>query len=184
MRSDDDMKNYWREYSKFGWHEQVTKNLTLHQNNQKEIITIKTSLIDQLFSGGDKKLHRTSCLSSNTKVLDVTMMESRLKGAGNGKRGKESESRGTGKWTWEKKQRIGNENTDRAAVPTSFPGFSPTRPYGVSTGRRENLATRLFGFKLGFVPVFHFPIPRFSNISKKSYLDNQEAGQWKWTTFS
>ena len=82
------------------------------------------------------------------------------------------------------KQRIGNENIDRAAVPTSFPGFSPTRPYGVSTSRRENLATRLLGSKLGFVPVFHFSIPRFSNISKKSYLDNQEAGQWKWATFS
>ena len=75
----------------------VTKNLTLNQNNQKEIITIKTSLIDQLFSGGDKKLHRTSSLSSNTKILDVTMMGSRVKGAGNGKRGKGSESRGTGK---------------------------------------------------------------------------------------
>ena len=34
MRSDDDMKNYWREYSKFGQHEQVTKNSTLNQNNQ------------------------------------------------------------------------------------------------------------------------------------------------------
>ena len=75
----------------------VTKNLTLNQNNQKEIITIKTSLIDQLFSGGDKKLHRTSSLSSNTKILDDTMMGSRVKGAGNGKRGKGSESRGTGK---------------------------------------------------------------------------------------
>ena len=58
------------------------------------------------------------------------------------------------------KQRIGNENTDRAAVPTSFPGFSGTRrplgltrPFGLSTGRRENLGTRLLGFKLGFVPV-------------------------------
>ena len=70
------------------------------------------------------------------------------------------------------KQRIGNEDTDRAAVPTSFPRFSPTRPYGVSTGRRENLGTRLFGFNLGFVPVFHFPVPRFSKIPKKSYLDN------------
>ena len=48
------MKNYWREYSKFGQHEQVTETLTLNQNNQKETITIKTSLIDQLFSGGDK----------------------------------------------------------------------------------------------------------------------------------
>ena len=151
MRSDDDKKNYWRKYSKFGQHEQVTKNLTLNQNNQKEIITIKTSLIDQLFSGGDKKLHRTSCLSSSTKILDDTMMGSRLKGAGNGKRGKGSESRGTGKWKMGTKQRIGNENTDRAAVPSSFPGFSPTSPYGLSTGRRENLATRLFGFKLGFV---------------------------------
>ena len=57
------------------------------------------------------------------------------------------------------KQRTGNENTDRAAVPTSFPGFSPTRPFGLSTGRRENLGTRLLGFKLGFVSVFHFPVP-------------------------
>ena len=179
MRSDDDKKNYWRKYSKFGQHEQVTKNWTLNQNNQKEIITMKTSLIGQLFSGGDKKLHRTSCLSSNTKILDDTMMRSgwRVQGTGNGKRE-------TGKWKMGTKQRIGNENTDRAAVPSSFPRFSPTSPYGLSTGRRENLATRLFGFKLGFVPVFHFPIPRFSNISKKSYLDNQEAGQWKWTTFS
>ena len=62
MRSDDDMKNYWREYSKFGQHEQVTKNLTLHQNNQKEISTIKTSLIDQLFSGGDKKTAQNQLL--------------------------------------------------------------------------------------------------------------------------
>ena len=82
------------------------------------------------------------------------------------------------------KQRIGNDNTERAAVPTSFPRFSPTCRFGLSTKRRENLGTRLLGFKLGFVPVFHFPIPRFSNISKKSYLDNQEAGQWKWATFS
>ena len=85
------------------------------------------------------------------------------------------------------KQRIGNEDTDRAVVPTSFPRFSPTRPYGVSTGRRENLGTRLFGFKLGFVPVFHFPVPRFSKIPKKSYLDNpfcQETEEWKWATFS
>ena len=84
-------------------------------------------------------------------------------------------------------QRTGNESTDRAAVPTSFPGFSPFRPYGLSTGRRENLGTRLLGFKLGFVPVFHFPVPRFSNMPKKSYLDNlfgQETGEWKWTTFS
>ena len=57
------------------------------------------------------------------------------------------------------KQRIGNENTDKAAVSTSFPGFSPTRPFGLSTGRRENLGTRLLGFKLGFVSVFHFPVP-------------------------
>ena len=57
------------------------------------------------------------------------------------------------------KQRIGNENTDRAAVPTSFPGFSRTRPYGLSTGRRENLGTSLLGFKLGLVSVFHFPVP-------------------------
>ena len=51
MRSDDDMKNYWRKYSKFGQHEQVTKNLTLNQNNQKEIITAKTSLrwLDTVF---------------------------------------------------------------------------------------------------------------------------------------
>ena len=56
------------------------------------------------------------------------------------------------------KQRIGNENTDRAAVATSFPGFSPTHPYGLSTGRRENLGTRLLGFKLGFVPIFPFPV--------------------------
>ena len=57
------------------------------------------------------------------------------------------------------KQRIGNDNTDRAAVPTSFPGFSPFCRFGLSTKRRENLGTRLLGFKLGFVPVFHFPVP-------------------------
>ena len=27
--------------------------------------------------------------------------------------------------------------------PTSFPGFSPTRPYGETTVRKENLGTRL-----------------------------------------
>ena len=85
MRSDDDMKNYWRQYSKFGQHEQVTKNLTLNQNNQKEIITVKTSLIDQQFSRSDYKLHKTSYLSSNTKISDVTMMGKR--GTGNGKQG-------------------------------------------------------------------------------------------------
>ena len=57
------------------------------------------------------------------------------------------------------KQRIGNDNTERAAVPTSFPRFSPTCRFGLSTKRRENLGTRLLGFKLGFVPVFHFPVP-------------------------
>ena len=98
MRSDDDKKNYWRKYSKFGQHEQVTKNLTLNQNNQKEIITIKTSLIDQLFSGGDKKLHRTSCLSSNTKMLHVTMMGNRVKGAGNGGRETGNGKRENEKW--------------------------------------------------------------------------------------
>ena len=71
---------------------------------------------------------------------------------------------------WEQKQRIENENTDRATVPTSFAGFSPTRPYGLSTGGRENMGTRLLGFKLGFVSVFHFPVPRFISMSKKSYL--------------
>ena len=81
MRSDNDMKNYWGEYSKFGQHKQVTKNVTLNQN---EIITIKTSLIDQLLSGSDYKLHRTSCLSSNTKISDVPMMGNRVKGAGTG----------------------------------------------------------------------------------------------------
>ena len=98
MRSDDGKKNYWGEYSKFGQHEQVTKNLTLNQSNQKEIITIKTFLIDQPFSGNDYKLHRTSCLSSNTKILDVTMMGNRVKGAGNVKRETGSESRGKEKW--------------------------------------------------------------------------------------
>ena len=42
-------------------------------------------------------------------------------------------------------------------------------------------------FKLGFVPVFHFPVPRFSNTPKKSYLGNllcQETAEWKWATFS
>ena len=109
MRSDNDMKNYWGEYSKFGQHEQVTKNLTLNQSNQKEIITIKTFLIDQPFSGNDYKLHRTSCLSSNTKISDATMMGNRVKGAGNGKRGTGSESRGKGKWKMGTKQTIGNE---------------------------------------------------------------------------
>ena len=171
MRSDDDMKNYWRQYSKFGQHEQVTKNLTLNQNNQKEIITVKTSLIDQQFSRSDYKLHKTSYLSSNTKISDVTMMWKR--GTGNGKQGTGkgkhetgtrkqetgSESRGKEKWKMGTKTEKGNENTDRAAVPTSFPGFSSIRPYGLSTKRRENLGTRLLGFKLGFVPVFHFPVP-------------------------
>ena len=68
------------------------KNFTLNQNNQKEIITIKTFLIDQPFSGNDYKLHRTSCLSSNTKVWDVTMMGNRAQGTG-------SESRGNGNKT-------------------------------------------------------------------------------------
>ena len=108
MRSDDDKKNYWRKHSKFGKHEHVKKNLTLNQNNQKEIIAIKTFLIDQPFY----KLHRTSCLSSNTTISNVTMMGNRVKGAGNGKRetgngkretgnGKQetgSESRGKAKW--------------------------------------------------------------------------------------
>ena len=110
-----------------------------------------------------------------------------MMGTGNGKRETGSESRGTGNEKWEQKQRIGNENTDRAAVPTSFPGFSPIRPYGLSTKRRENLGTRLLGFKLGFVPVFHFSVSRFSNIPKKYYLDNlfcQEAGEWNRATFS
>ena len=109
-----------------------------------------------------------------------------MRETGNGKQGASQGERKNEKW--EQKQRIGNENTDRAAVPTSFPGFSPIRPYGLSTKRRENLGTRLLGFKLGFVPVFfYFPVPRFSNIPKKSYLDNllgQETGEWKWTTFS
>ena len=35
--------------------------------------------------------------------------------------------------------------------PTSFPGFSPTHPYGArETGRKENLETRLY---LGPLPV-------------------------------
>ena len=80
------------------------------------------------------------------------MMGNRVKGAGNGKRetgnGKQGASQGERKnEKWEQKQRIGNRNTDRAAVPASFPGFSPTRPYGLSTGRRENLGMRLLGFK-------------------------------------
>ena len=80
-----------------------------------------------------------------------------MRATGNGKQGASHGERENEKW--EQKQRIGNENTDRAAVPTSFPGFSPIRPYGLSTKRRENLGTRLLGFKLGFVPVFHFPVP-------------------------
>ena len=107
------------------------KNLTLHQNNQKEIIAIKTFLIDQPFYGNDYKLHRPSCLSSSTKISDVTMMGNRVKGAGNGKRetgnGKREQGARHGERKnekWEQKQRIGNENTDRAAVPASFPGFS------------------------------------------------------------
>ena len=187
MRSDDDKKNYWRKYSKFGEHEHVKKNLTLNQNNQKEIIAIKTFLIDQPFSGNDYKLHRTSCLSSNTKISNVTMMGNRVKGAGNGKRETGNRKQGASQGErqnekWEQKQRIENENTDRATVPTSFAGFSPTRPYGLSTGGRENMRTRLLGFKLGFVSVFHFPVPRFISMSKKSYFDNlfyQEAGDWK-----
>ena len=50
-----------------------------------------------MFSGGDKKLHRTSCLSSNTKISDVTMMGNRVKGAGNGERGTGNGKRETGK---------------------------------------------------------------------------------------
>ena len=75
------------------------KNLTLHQNNQKEIIAIKTFLIDQPFYGNDYKLYRTGCLSSSTKISDVTMMGNRVKGAGNGKRetGNGNRERGTGK---------------------------------------------------------------------------------------
>ena len=54
------------------------------------------------------------------------------------------------------------------------------------------MGTRLLGFKLGFDPVFHFPVPRspfpvLVTSLKKSYLDNllcQETGEWKWATFS
>ena len=116
------------------------------------------------------------------------MMGNRLKGAGKGKRetgnGEQGASHGEREnEKWEQKQRIGNENTDRAAVPTSLPGFSCTRPYRLTTSKRENMGTRMLGFKLGFVPVFHFPVPRFSNIPKKSYLDTlfcQVAGEWKY----
>ena len=108
MRSNDDMKNYWREYSKFGQHEQVKKNLTLNQNNQKEIITIKTFLIDQPFSGNDYKLHRSSCLSSNTTISNVTMMGNRVKGAGNGKRETGNRERVKGKG----KMKNGNKNRE------------------------------------------------------------------------
>ena len=45
-------------------------------------------------------------------------------------------------------------------------------PVPTDSSRRENSGTRLMRFTLGFVPVFHFPIPRFSNVPKKSYLDN------------
>ena len=62
-----------------------------------------------------------------------------MKGAGNGETGKGERGtgngeRGTGNGKrgaihgegenekWEQKRRIGNENIDRAAVPTSFPG--------------------------------------------------------------
>ena len=115
------------------------------------------------------------------------MMGNRVKGAGNGKRETGNRKQGASQGErqnekWEQKQRIENENTDRATVPTSFAGFSPTRPYGLSTGGRENMGTRLLGFKLGFVSVFHFPVPRFISMSKKSYFDNrfyQEADNWK-----
>ena len=80
----------------------------MHQNNPKEIITIKTSLIDQPFSGGDKKLHRTSCLSSSTKISDVTMMGNRVKGAGNGKRETGNRERVTGNG----KMKNGNKNRE------------------------------------------------------------------------
>ena len=33
--------------------------------------------------------------------------------------------------------------------------------------RRHNLIPRWLGLKLGFVPIFHFPVPRLSNIPKK-----------------
>ena len=115
MRSDDDKKNYWRKYSKFGEHEHVKKNLTLNQNNQKEIIAIKTFLIDQPFSGNDYKLHRTSCLSSNTTISKVTMMGNRVKGAGNGKRETRHGKRETGNRERVKgkgKMKNGNKNRE------------------------------------------------------------------------
>ena len=34
---------------------------------------------------------------------------------------------------------------NQIGTPTSFPGFSPTRPYEATTGKRENLGTRLIG---------------------------------------
>ena len=89
-----------------------------------------------------------------------------MRETGNGKRETGNGKREKGKLKIGTKQRIENENTDRAAVPTSFPGFSPTRPFGLSKGRRENMGTRLLGFKLGLVPVFHFPVSRFNDIPK------------------
>ena len=86
------------------------------------------------------------------------------------------------------KQRIGNENTDRAAVPTSFPGFSRTRPYGLSTGRRENLGTSLLGFKLGLVSVFHFPVPVLVTCLKNPtliifFIRKRATGSRQYSTY-
>ena len=86
----------------------------MNQNNQKEIVTVKTSLIDQQFSRNDYKLHKTSYLSSNTKISDVTMMWKR--GTGNGKQGTGKGKHETGnreRVTGEGKMKNGNENRER-----------------------------------------------------------------------
>ena len=59
------------------------------------------------------------------------------------------------------KQTIGNEKVliGLRFQPRSQSSLLPL-PYRLSRGRRENMGTRLLGFKLGFDPVFHFPVPR------------------------
>ena len=137
----------------------------MNQNNQKEIVTIKTFLIDQPFSGNDYKLQKTSCLSFNTTISNVTMMGNRVKGArngeretGNGKRGASHGERENEKW--EQKQRTGNENIDRAAVPTSFSGFSllpfPTESRRVGERTWERGCS---GSSKVLFPFFIFPFP-------------------------
>ena len=58
--------------------------------------------------------------------------------------------------------------------PTSFPGFSPTRPYGAreTTGKRENLGTRLTANVVGREGLPREGegrrLPRFSEFAKRT----------------